>query len=200
MYLFHLSSPPLPSPSLSPPPSLPPFFSTGPVDTTIVDFWRMIWQLHSPTIVMTTNLDEGRKKKCERYWPEFGTAEYGPYSVALTEQQILADYTIRKLTVTVSRARSSSNIFPLSSWLFLSESLVWCPHSFQPFFFYFYLLVAFLLLCFIPSPLNLFHLIFFPPSYTLCSPPIAVVMSTTSPTASSRPGQTTRCQTMWLRC
>ena len=69
----------------------------------------MIWQLHAPTIVMTTNLDEGRKKKCERYWPEFGTAEYGPYSVTLAEQQVLADYVIRKLTVTVSRG---SDLFP----------------------------------------------------------------------------------------
>ena len=61
----------------------------------------MIWQLHSPTIVMVTNLEEGWKKKCERYWPEFGTADYGPYTVTLAEQQVLANYTVRKLTVTV---------------------------------------------------------------------------------------------------
>lgn len=67
----------------------------------MVDFWRMAWQLHCPTVVMMTNLEEGRKK-CERYWPEFGTEDYGPYSVTLAEQQVLADYTIRKLTLTVS--------------------------------------------------------------------------------------------------
>lgn len=68
----------------------------------MVDFWRMAWQLHSPTIVMMTNIHEGRKK-CEQYWPQFGTADYGPYSVTLAEQKIQADYTIRKLTLTVCR-------------------------------------------------------------------------------------------------
>ena len=60
----------------------------------------MAWQLHCPTVVMMTNLQEGRKK-CEQYWPQFGSADYGPYSVTLAEQKILADYTIRKLTLTV---------------------------------------------------------------------------------------------------
>jgi protein tyrosine phosphatase len=48
---------------------------------------------------MMTNLEEGRRK-CEQYWPKFGTADYGPYSVTLAEQKIRADYTIRKLTLT----------------------------------------------------------------------------------------------------
>lgn len=81
-----------PSPSLN--------GGAGPTDTTVVDFWRMVWQLHSPTVVMMTNLEEGRKK-CEQYWPNFGTADYGPYSVTLAEQKIRANYTIRKLTLTV---------------------------------------------------------------------------------------------------
>lgn len=61
----------------------------------------MVWQLHCPSIVMMTNLEEGRKK-CERYWPKFGTADYGPYTVTLAEEKTQADYTIRKLTLTVS--------------------------------------------------------------------------------------------------
>lgn len=82
---------------------------TGPTDATVVDFWRMVWQLHSPTIAMMTNLTEGRRK-CERYWPEFGTQDYGPYTVTLAEQKVLADYTIRKLTLTVST--QSSDMLP----------------------------------------------------------------------------------------
>ena len=46
---------------------------------------------------MVTNLQEGSSKRCERYWPESGTADYGPYSVTLAEQQVLANYTIRTL-------------------------------------------------------------------------------------------------------
>ena len=85
---------------------------TGPTDVTVVDFCRMAWQLHCPTIVMMTHLEEGRKK-CERYWPEFGTVDYGPYTVTLAEQKILADYTIRKLTLTVSWVFSTCSV-PLS--------------------------------------------------------------------------------------
>ena len=46
---------------------------------------------------MLTGLHEQGSKKCERYWPEYGTAEYGPYSVTLAEQQVLADYTFSTL-------------------------------------------------------------------------------------------------------
>ena len=80
--------PPLPSsiPSLS-----------GPLPETVVDFWRLVWQEKVPTIAMLTGLHEQGSKKCERYWPEYGTAEYGPYSVTLAEQQVLADYTFSTL-------------------------------------------------------------------------------------------------------
>ena len=61
----------------------------------------MVWQEKVSSIAMLTNLEEGKSIKCERYWPESGTVEYGPYSVTLTEQLVLADYTIRKLQLEV---------------------------------------------------------------------------------------------------
>ena len=51
---------------------------------------------------MVTNLKEGSRAKCEQYWPELGTKEYGPFKVTLTDQQVFADYTIRQLFVSVS--------------------------------------------------------------------------------------------------
>ena len=77
-------------------------FPAGPTGKTVVDFWRLVWQLRPPTIVMVTNLKEGSKSKCEQYWPEQGTQEYGPFKVTLTDQQVFADYTIRQLLVSVS--------------------------------------------------------------------------------------------------
>ena len=44
----------------------------GPIDTTIADFWRMIWEQQSSVIIMSTNLIEGGKTKCARYWPAPG--------------------------------------------------------------------------------------------------------------------------------
>ena len=42
--------------------------------------------------MMVTNLKEGTKKKCEQYWPNSGSKEFGPFKVTLTEQQVFADY------------------------------------------------------------------------------------------------------------
>ena len=61
----------------------------------------MVWQEKARSIVMIANLKEGGKSKCEQYWPESGTQNFGPFQVTITDQQILADYVIRKLTVKV---------------------------------------------------------------------------------------------------
>ena len=53
-------------------------------------------------VAMVTNTVEGEQNKCEHYWPEQGTQEYGPFKVTLTDQQVFADYTIRQLFVSVS--------------------------------------------------------------------------------------------------
>ena len=68
---------------------------------TVVDFWRMVWQERSQTVVMLANLVEGRAIKCHKYWPETGTQSFGPFTVTITGQQILADYTTRELHVQV---------------------------------------------------------------------------------------------------
>ena len=77
-------------------------YTSGPKDYMLVDFWRLVWQERPPTIVMVTNLKEGSKKKCEQYWPDNGSKEFGPFKVTLTEQQVFADYTTRTMQVTVS--------------------------------------------------------------------------------------------------
>jgi len=81
--------------------------SQGPLPKTVEDFWRMVWQERAPSIVMITNLEEGGKTKCEQYWPDSATESFGPFQVSITEQQILADYTIRKLTVKVCSSQQS---------------------------------------------------------------------------------------------
>ena len=74
----------------------------GPVPRTVVDFWRMVWQERGASIVMITNVVEGKKTKCEQYWPLSGSLEFGPYKITVTNQQILADYTIGTLNVEVN--------------------------------------------------------------------------------------------------
>ena len=79
----------------------PPHPFPGPLPLTVVDFWRLVWQERSPTIVMITNLVEGAKIKCHQYWPDKESAKYGPFEVSLIDQQILADYTVRTLILQV---------------------------------------------------------------------------------------------------
>jgi len=82
--------------------------SPDPLSETVVDFWRMVWQERAPSIVMITNLEGGGKPKCQQYWSDSGTESYGPFQVTITGQQILANYTIRKLTVQVCGASALS--------------------------------------------------------------------------------------------
>ncbi|XP_041911054.1 receptor-type tyrosine-protein phosphatase T [Arvicola amphibius] len=90
----------------------------GPMQETVKDFWRMIWQENSASIVMVTNLVEvgrhpaehtvgnatlGRASspgmvKCVRYWPD-DTEVYGDIKVTLIETEPLAEYVIRTFTV-----------------------------------------------------------------------------------------------------
>uniref|UniRef100_A0A8B9PCU9 protein-tyrosine-phosphatase n=1 Tax=Apteryx owenii TaxID=8824 RepID=A0A8B9PCU9_APTOW len=70
----------------------------GPMQETVKDFWRMIWQENSASVVMVTNLVEVGRVKCVRYWPD-DTEVYGDIKVTLIETEPLAEYVIRTFTV-----------------------------------------------------------------------------------------------------
>ena len=73
----------------------------GPLPYTVVDFWRMVWQERSPTIVMITNLMEDGRTKCHQYWPDTGIMTCGPFNVSIADEQIFAAYTHRSLVLEV---------------------------------------------------------------------------------------------------
>lgn len=56
---------------------------------------QMIWEQHSTLVVMLTEVVEGGKVRCCRYWPEVNSSqEYGRYEVTnLTEQSDRIFYT-----------------------------------------------------------------------------------------------------------
>ncbi|XP_049536217.1 tyrosine-protein phosphatase 69D isoform X2 [Anopheles darlingi] len=80
----------------------------GPMDATINDFWRMIWEQHLELIVMLTNLEEYNKTKCAKYWPECtnDSIQYGDLLITFQSITYHPDYIIRTLKVTKRSASS----------------------------------------------------------------------------------------------
>ncbi|XP_047423775.1 receptor-type tyrosine-protein phosphatase mu-like isoform X4 [Mugil cephalus] len=70
----------------------------GPMQETVYDFWRMVWQENTAAIVMVTNLVEVGRVKCCKYWPD-DTEIYGDMKVTLIETQLLSEYVIRTFAV-----------------------------------------------------------------------------------------------------
>ncbi|KAI2651466.1 Receptor-type tyrosine-protein phosphatase alpha [Labeo rohita] len=71
----------------------------GPKEETVNDFWRMIWEQNTATIVMVTNLKERKECKCAQYWPDQGCWTYGNIRVSVEDTMVLVDYTIRKFCI-----------------------------------------------------------------------------------------------------
>ncbi|XP_074601531.1 tyrosine-protein phosphatase Lar isoform X2 [Brevipalpus obovatus] len=73
--------------------------SQGPLPETIGDFWRMIWEQRSVSVVMMTKLEERARIKCDQYWPSRGTETYDVMQVTLTHVEELSYYCIRTFTL-----------------------------------------------------------------------------------------------------
>lgn len=73
----------------------------GPVNNTVGDFWRLVWQERATHIVMLTNLTEVGKPKCFLYWPESEgtTTTFGPVMVKTNNIECRATFFIRHFTI-----------------------------------------------------------------------------------------------------
>ncbi|KAK1883499.1 Tyrosine-protein phosphatase non-receptor type 11 [Dissostichus eleginoides] len=70
----------------------------GCLQTTISDFWRMVFQENSRVIVMTTKEVERGKSKCVKYWPDMSSLkEYGAMRVRNVRETAAHDYILREL-------------------------------------------------------------------------------------------------------
>ncbi|XP_077973840.1 receptor-type tyrosine-protein phosphatase delta-like isoform X3 [Styela clava] len=67
----------------------------GPTVDTAGDFWRMVWEQRSSSVVMMTKCEERGKVKCDQYWPATGSETYGLMQVTLLDEIELATYCIR---------------------------------------------------------------------------------------------------------
>lgn len=89
----------------------------GPVEKTVSDFWRLIWQEEVCKFIMAANLVEEGKRKVERYWPET-CSKYGDIMVTLVSEEAFVDYTIRTFKVHKSGSPSKRVVkqFHYTAW------------------------------------------------------------------------------------
>ncbi|XP_012557847.2 receptor-type tyrosine-protein phosphatase F isoform X1 [Hydra vulgaris] len=73
----------------------------GPVQAAFKDFWRMVWEQNTETIVMITNFVEKSRIKCQKYWPNINDKFeiYGDINVEIVDETELADYIVRRFKV-----------------------------------------------------------------------------------------------------
>nr|XP_048702313.1 receptor-type tyrosine-protein phosphatase alpha isoform X2 [Caretta caretta] len=92
--------------------------SQGPLQHTLEDFWRMIWEWKSCSIVMLTELEERGQEKCAQYWPSDGSVSYGDITMELKKEEECESYTVRDLLVTNTRENKSRQIrqFHFHGW------------------------------------------------------------------------------------
>ncbi|KAK0183353.1 hypothetical protein PV327_001403 [Microctonus hyperodae] len=83
----------------------------GPMDNTVCDYWRMIWEQHLELVLMLTNLEEYSKTKCAKYWPDKEeTKNFGDITVEHVRQRAFSDYVVRELTMTKTGERDPRTI------------------------------------------------------------------------------------------
>ncbi|XP_078723776.1 receptor-type tyrosine-protein phosphatase delta-like isoform X6 [Lampetra fluviatilis] len=90
----------------------------GPLPETTCDFWRMVWEQGSVTIVMMTRLEERARVKCEQYWPSRGAETYATIHVSLLDSLELATYHVRTFSLgkTGSSEKREVRQFQFTAW------------------------------------------------------------------------------------
>nr|XP_020660413.1 phosphatidylinositol phosphatase PTPRQ [Pogona vitticeps] len=73
----------------------------GPLPGTVGDFWRMVWETRSKTLVMLTQCFEKARIRCHQYWPEdnIPVTVFGDIVITKLVEDIQIDWTVRDLKI-----------------------------------------------------------------------------------------------------
>ncbi|XP_041416718.1 receptor-type tyrosine-protein phosphatase S isoform X12 [Xenopus laevis] len=90
----------------------------GALPETFGDFWRMVWEQRSATVVMMTKLEEKSRIKCDQYWPSRGTETYGMIQVTLLDTIELATFCVRTFSLHKSGSSEKREVrqFQFTAW------------------------------------------------------------------------------------
>ncbi|XP_070570607.1 uncharacterized protein [Ptychodera flava] len=89
----------------------------SPLEETVDDFWRMVWQEKVSTIVMMTQCVEGGKAKCHPYWPADDTPrDYSGIEVRVTLKTTLPEWKMTDLSLEKNGEVRSLRQFQCTLW------------------------------------------------------------------------------------
>ena len=80
----------------------------GPLDETVEDFWRMVWEQNSRIILNCTLLFENGKEKCAQYWPDEKKKTRKSGDITITFESVKELNGFLCLTLTVKRTPPKS--------------------------------------------------------------------------------------------
>ena len=90
----------------------------APLQETVDDFWRMLWEHNSSIVVMLTKLREMGREKCVQYWPSERSMRYQYFLVEPVAEYNMSQYVLREFKVTDARDGQSRTIrqFQFIDW------------------------------------------------------------------------------------
>ncbi|XP_048759016.2 uncharacterized protein LOC125668708 isoform X2 [Ostrea edulis] len=84
-------------------------------EDTVIDFWRMVWQMKTAKIVMLTNVTENGQMKCVKYWPS-NEASIGPFLIKTERHNTYRRYTIRHIKLKMGIEERDVTQFQYTAW------------------------------------------------------------------------------------
>uniref|UniRef100_A0A8C0YVW3 Protein tyrosine phosphatase receptor type Q n=1 Tax=Cyprinus carpio carpio TaxID=630221 RepID=A0A8C0YVW3_CYPCA len=90
----------------------------GPLPSTVADFWRMIWETGTKTIVMLTQCFEKGRIRCHQYWPEDNkpVTVFADIIITKLTEDVHPDWTVRALRVERHGSYMIVHHFNYTSW------------------------------------------------------------------------------------
>ncbi|CAF2556253.1 unnamed protein product [Rotaria sp. Silwood2] len=93
----------------------------GPIDTSLIDFYHMIWNFQITSIICTANDVEAGRMKFRRYWPDDEESlQFGPYHITKDPSNDKCyscnDYEIRSLIITRGEIQRHVLLYHILHW------------------------------------------------------------------------------------
>jgi len=64
----------------------------GPMEKTVVNFWKMIWQESASVVIMLSPLIENGRVATVRYWPDEGSLKIDGFEIHLVSEHVWSDH------------------------------------------------------------------------------------------------------------